>query len=143
MPSMFKRLRYPFSISKTALVAVGSPHTWPPLLAALTWLVELLNYRERALQVAPTGGMGESSEGVWLSEERDLSGDREFFEYVSASYQHFLAGNDDECAAVDDAVEAKFQRRDEETQSDVERIKKAMQPPCSFVHPARGLSICC
>lgn len=40
--------RYPFQISKSNLTAVGSPHTWPSLLAALTWLVELLNYQERA-----------------------------------------------------------------------------------------------
>jgi SMC interacting uncharacterized protein involved in chromosome segregation len=34
--------RYPFPLSKTALVAVGSPHHWPPCLAALTWLIELI-----------------------------------------------------------------------------------------------------
>ena len=39
--------RYPFSISKTALVAVGSPHTWPSLLASLIWLVDLLSVRMR------------------------------------------------------------------------------------------------
>ena len=43
---MYKALRYPFPLSKTALVAVGSPHTWPPLLAAVMWLVELLSYDE-------------------------------------------------------------------------------------------------
>ena len=44
VPGLFKRLGYPFQISKSALSAVGSPHTWPGLLAALTWLVELLTY---------------------------------------------------------------------------------------------------
>jgi kinetochore protein NDC80 len=39
---MFKALGYPFNISKTALVAAGSPHTWPSLLLAITWLIELL-----------------------------------------------------------------------------------------------------
>ena len=48
VPQLYKRLRYPFQISKSNLTAVGSPHTWPSLLAALTWLVELLNYQERA-----------------------------------------------------------------------------------------------
>ena len=38
----FKSLGYPFNISKTALVAAGSSHTWPTLLLALTWLIELL-----------------------------------------------------------------------------------------------------
>lgn len=45
---LFKRLGYQFPISKSALQAVGSPHTWPGLLAALAWVVELLNYEERA-----------------------------------------------------------------------------------------------
>ncbi len=48
VPQLYKRLRYPFQISKSNLSAVGSPHTWPSLLAALTWLVELLNYQEKA-----------------------------------------------------------------------------------------------
>lgn len=42
VPAIFKRLRYPFNISKSHLQAVGSPHAWPSLLAALDWLVELL-----------------------------------------------------------------------------------------------------
>ncbi len=47
VPMFFKRLNYPFQISKSALFAVGSPHSWPAVLAALTWLVELLNYNEK------------------------------------------------------------------------------------------------
>ena len=48
VPLMFKGLHYPFSISKTALSAAGSPHTWPYLLACLTWLIELLSYDEES-----------------------------------------------------------------------------------------------
>ena len=49
IPALYKRLRYPFQISKSALFAVGSPHTWPGLLAALSWLAELLSYQEKAV----------------------------------------------------------------------------------------------
>ena len=35
-------------VSKSALFAVGAPHTWPGLLAALAWLTEMLNYEEKA-----------------------------------------------------------------------------------------------
>lgn len=42
IPNLFRILRYPFAINKSSLVAVGSPHTWPVLLASLTWLMELL-----------------------------------------------------------------------------------------------------
>lgn len=51
VPQLFKHLKYPFQISKSALFAVGSPHTWPGLLAALNWMVELLNYSEKAEEV--------------------------------------------------------------------------------------------
>jgi SMC interacting uncharacterized protein involved in chromosome segregation len=48
VPTVFKQLRYPFQISKSALYAVGSPHTWPSLLTALTWLVQIYIYEEEA-----------------------------------------------------------------------------------------------
>jgi len=39
-PNIMKELGYPFSISKAAMSAIGTPHTWPNLLAALDWLRE-------------------------------------------------------------------------------------------------------
>jgi kinetochore protein NDC80 len=41
--AILKDLRYPHAdqISKTALQAVNSPHSWPAILAALHWMVEL------------------------------------------------------------------------------------------------------
>lgn len=42
MTLVFRHFKYPFAISKTALVAVGSPHSWPGLLACVTWLMELI-----------------------------------------------------------------------------------------------------
>ena len=53
VPAFFKRMRYPFAISKSALFAVGSPHTWPGLLAALVWLTDLLCYSEKAVSCPP------------------------------------------------------------------------------------------
>jgi len=66
--SFFKRLNYPFQISKSALFAVGSPHSWPAVLAALTWLVELLNYNEKAEEGLAPGGLGEARSGAALGE---------------------------------------------------------------------------
>ena len=40
VPSMLKQLGYPFSITKSAMFSVGSPLTWPALLAALSWMRE-------------------------------------------------------------------------------------------------------
>lgn len=43
--AQFRIMRYPFAVSKTALVAAGSPHSWPALLGCISWLVELLTVR--------------------------------------------------------------------------------------------------
>ena len=42
----FRTLGYPFPISKTGIVAVGSPHTWPALVAAIDWLLDVLSVVE-------------------------------------------------------------------------------------------------
>jgi kinetochore protein NDC80 len=44
IPALLKRVGYPFTVSKSALSAVGSPHAWPALLGVLTWILELIKY---------------------------------------------------------------------------------------------------
>ncbi|GAQ91593.1 Centromere-associated protein HEC1 [Klebsormidium nitens] len=114
VPLVFKRLRYPFQISKSALQAVGSPHTWPALLAALAWLVDLLNYEERAI----------------AAKERDAfdeSGQRLFLEYVEQSYRLFLEGEarDADASLLDEQLAQQFEVRDAETGVDIERLEAA------------------
>ena len=45
IPRIFKVLGYPFTISKSSMYDIGTPHTWPYLLAALVWLVDLIKVR--------------------------------------------------------------------------------------------------
>ncbi len=40
--------RYPFQINKSILSSVGAQHTWPTILAALTWLIQLIQYNEES-----------------------------------------------------------------------------------------------
>jgi hypothetical protein len=49
VPVIFKSLGYKITINKGPLQSVGAAHSWPQLLAALSWLVELLNVRGRRL----------------------------------------------------------------------------------------------
>ncbi|KAH9295529.1 hypothetical protein KI387_039117 [Taxus chinensis] len=79
VPFLFKQYGYPFQINKSALYAAGSPHSWPALLAALAWLVQLLRYEEKA-------------------EEEFVD---QNFDYVAESYNHFLKGDDDAAEALD------------------------------------------
>lgn len=45
--NVFKSLRYPFQISKTSLTAVGAQQSWPAVLGAIMWLLEVLEVRVR------------------------------------------------------------------------------------------------
>lgn len=99
VPLFFKRLNYPFQLSKSALFAVGSPHSWPSVLAALSWLVELLNYDDRAEDAA-----------AQQFDEKQRS-ERQFFAYASTAYRYFLAGDDAKAAAADDEMLGQFKER--------------------------------
>ncbi|GLJ50474.1 hypothetical protein SUGI_1075520 [Cryptomeria japonica] len=83
IPFLFKQYGYPFQINKSALYAAGSPHSWPPLLAALAWLVQLLRYNEK------------------VEEEERSSYNDETFDFLAESYSHFLKGDDTAVEALD------------------------------------------
>lgn len=94
--SMFKHLRYPFQISKTNLVAVGSPTAWPALLAAVMWLIELLNYDCEA--VAQYGNQTAEAE---VGGDEPSSSEKTFFTYLSNAYGCFLGGDDEAYAELE------------------------------------------
>ena len=104
VPVVFKRLGYPFQISKSALYAAGSPHTWPGLLAALVWLVELLL-------------RGESAEAAETFDDAGLS------ENVIQSYECFLAGDDDECERLDAAFRQQFEDYNSEITKKISKLQ--------------------
>ena len=45
IPKLFKQLGYPFMISKSYMFALGSPHTWPHILAAVSWLLDYIQVK--------------------------------------------------------------------------------------------------
>lgn len=114
----FKTLGYPYPISKTALVAAGSPHTWPTLLAALTWLIELLSCEEAGdddddaglLQMAQqqkqedAGAAGAAATDATksLEEEVEVRSEKAFFRFLGDSYVAFLAGDDAKYASLEE-----------------------------------------
>eukprot|EP00850_Spirogloea_muscicola_P004085 SM000017S02825 [mRNA] locus=s17:521823:524911:+ [translate_table: standard] len=119
IPVVFKRLGYPFTISKSALYSVGSPHTWPGLLAALSWVVELLTYEERAEEGKAAAAAGGGSGG---GSGFDDSGQRLFFEYVGGAYQQYLSDDRFDSEALDEALGARFAERDAEAAAELERL---------------------
>ncbi|KAG2483652.1 hypothetical protein HYH03_017455 [Edaphochlamys debaryana] len=127
VPVFFKRLNYPFQISKSALFAVGSPHSWPGVLAALTWLVELLNYTERA----------DDSSGPAF--ERENKVEQDFLDYLAAGYGAFMSGNDERCEALDSELAAKFTAREGDLDARCERLKKSNADAAAELERLRAL----
>lgn len=104
----FKRLAYPLNVSKTALAAVGSPHTWPALLSALTWLIELLNCDE----ATPPEDDWKNTRVQQQLDIKDIEerGLRIFYKFVSESYLAFLLGNDERVVYCEDKFIECFER---------------------------------
>ena len=106
--TMMAQMKYPFTISKSALQSVGSPHTWPHLLAVLQWMIELLEY---------DSGVQDQADDF---EEEDS--EKFFFGHLVRAYDAFMSGADDEDGAQDAELEERFEMRNEAVQADLERL---------------------
>ena len=110
----FRCIGYPFPISKTGLVAVGSPHTWPALIAAIDWLVDLLAIRdeEEPLDWGPDEGAAadEASRTLDGSAERVRA---QFHKFLRKSMVAFLNDDNDECEELEGALLDAFQKDSE------------------------------
>jgi kinetochore protein NDC80 len=117
IPQIFKSLGYPFTISRTSLSGVGTPHTWPTLLGALTWLVELITYQEQVSAV----------EREAASQWETINADQLFFEYTSKAYSKFLAGDDANIEALDHEMAAYFQSRNDQIGGEIHALDHKLQ----------------
>jgi kinetochore protein NDC80 len=100
--SIFKFLRYPYNISKNGLSAVGSPHSWPQLLASLMWVIELLEYDEASHGDQPP---------TEIDSDDPTASDKAFFAYLRKAYVSFLGGDDDTYARLEEEFVQSFESK--------------------------------
>ena len=112
----FKALGYPFPVSKTSLVAAGSPHAWPSLLAAVTWLTERI---QLMLPVTPDPLNSENFESL---EELEVKTDKAFFRYLSASYTAFLQGDEHATEELELDLAEQFEKDDVIIEREIEQM---------------------
>ncbi|TMW63444.1 hypothetical protein Poli38472_002385 [Pythium oligandrum] len=110
--AQFKNLRYPFAISKTALVAVGSPHTWPALLGSIAWIIELLSYDEVVQNAVVDGFDSENSE-------------KRFFEYLGNAYRAFLSGDDEQYNLMEQQEANKYDAQNQILREECDDLQRA------------------
>ena len=117
----FRGLGYPYPISKTGLVAAGSPHTWPSLLAALTWLVERLQVTQPQ-RVDFQQEMRLDTEAYDTLEELEQQTDRFFFQYLGYSYQAFLQGDAARSEELEVMLAGKVEKDDAFLEEEIDRV---------------------
>ncbi|ESP01445.1 hypothetical protein LOTGIDRAFT_230707 [Lottia gigantea] len=106
IPRIFKLLGYPAVISKSSMFAVGSPHTWPGLLAALVWLMELVQFYLLNQE------SGDDRYLFTCDDDFDaMSEDKMLYLYVEKTYSAYLSGEDNfdkYDVALSRAIKAKY-----------------------------------
>ena len=45
VPKMFKKLGYPVTIKASTMQTISATHSWPRILGALTWLIDLIHVK--------------------------------------------------------------------------------------------------
>lgn len=116
----FKCLGYPFTMSKTALVAAGSAHTWPSLLAALTWLMERLCAKQAFVEEDYLN----NPNGMEFTTVDELAGKSEmaFYQYLGKSYTAFLTEDMNELERMEVALSERFSKDDESLEKTIEKM---------------------
>jgi kinetochore protein NDC80 len=120
----FRELGYPVTMSKTSIVAAGSPHAWPALLAALSWLVHHLraieaeadaDYLRDELRYPSTGRL------VDHLTKADAS---MFSQYSHEVYLYQQAGRQDLLERVESELVAALERGDEVAATELETLER-------------------
>ncbi|EPY50657.1 spindle pole body protein Ndc80 [Schizosaccharomyces cryophilus OY26] len=110
-----KSLRYPFtdSISRSRLVAIGTPHSWPAILGMLHWLVCLIQCTEQAVDMA-------------YSVENDTLNDhfvnKVLFDYLVRKYHLFLQASMEE--EPEQELKASFEEQNKEINTKIQLLQQ-------------------
>jgi kinetochore protein NDC80 len=97
--------------------AVGTMHTWPTLLASITWIVELLTYDEE-VQSAQAG-----QDPALAAADDERAEEKLLFEYLGTAYKAFLDGDDDRYAELEQGFVGTFEGRCREVEAQCEAIE--------------------
>jgi kinetochore protein NDC80 len=113
----FKCVGYPYTVSKTALVAAGAQHTWAALLSALSWLSDHIRSKKEA------NPRNESDDKPFESlQELEIKTDRAFFSYLGQAYMAYMRNNVQMTEKLESALADRFERDDGYLFQELERV---------------------
>jgi len=91
VPRVLRLMAYPFNISKTYLYSVGAAHTWPHLLAALSWMLDIIM---TANTISQCGGLDTYIFGGNAEDFDSMSEDQLQYDYNEKTYDAYMKGAD-------------------------------------------------
>ena len=120
----FKCLGYPFPISKTGLVAVGSPHTWPALIAAIDWLVDVLIVAEEETKLDWEIEVNPQEEELLLQTLQGMNtrSEKQWHQFLRKSMVSFLNNDQEECDELEGDLLETFQKDNEKVEAYLNRM---------------------
>ena len=135
--------------TKTSLAAVGSAPSYPPVLASMAWLVDLLMYDyharvvdDEAVEAAVTRGpqpVPPTADVASASEMSAVADGAYFFTYLTEAYEAFLAGNDAQVAELDGALAQAFEASYASEAREVEEVKREIESLKSELAATRSI----
>merc|ERR1711971_1341118 len=95
--AFFEKLGYPFKITKSSMRCIA-PHSWPALLGAISWIIELLRFAESFDEDddGDTENDNDNAENEDDGNAQSQRADRAFFALVAENYGVWLKGNVDD-----------------------------------------------
>jgi len=120
----FKCLGYPFPISKTGLVAVGSPHTWPALIAAIDWLVDVLMVTEEESKFDWEMEENPQEEELLLQTFQGINqrSEKQWHQFLRRCMISFLNNDQEECDELEGDLLEAFHRDNEKVEAYLNRM---------------------
>ena len=130
----FKAIGYPYPVSKTALVAAGSPHTWPSLLAALAWLVEHIMVLNVSIEEEAQLLHDTASTKFESLAELENKTDKAFFQYLHRAYAAFLEGATDKSDVLIGNLIDMFEEDNIIIEREIERVTEVNATIAEKIH---------
>lgn len=124
---IFKFLGYPYSLTENHFKSIGAMHTWPHVLAALMWLVQLLSGKDFLWESITSNSM-KSEEPSYFVPERGAAVTLEdesfsFMRHISMSYQHYMNEQEDEMEHMHKKLELGYKQRISKLRTQIDQTR--------------------
>ncbi|KAF8948864.1 kinetochore-associated Ndc80 complex subunit ndc80 [Haplosporangium gracile] len=129
VPVLLKTMRYPAadSISKTSLYTVGTPHSWPNMLALLGWMVDVITIIDKYNELMEAQQMSNAH-----NRDRDIdpkmdmtqvSPERALYHYLTRTYRVWMLTGNLHDPEIEESMAKSFLRRKEYAEEEVRSLE--------------------